>query len=111
MGTSANKNHKFILALDDQFDIVAIISQLIKQGLKMYGLKVYGFTDPILALEDFKVNAKDYFLVISDLRMPGMNGFEFIKKVKEIKPEVKIFFMTAFEINDVEFRRVLDKNR
>ena len=76
MPPSANNNHKFILALDDEFDIVAII----KQGLKRYGLKVYGFTDPILALEHFKVNARDYFLVISDLRMPGMNGFEFIKK-------------------------------
>ena len=36
-----------------------------------------------------------------------MNGFEFIKKVKEIKPKVKVFCMTAFEINDIEFRRVL----
>jgi response regulator RpfG family c-di-GMP phosphodiesterase len=39
--------------------------------------------------------------------MPQMNGFEFINKVKEIKPEVKVFFMTTFEINDIEFRRVL----
>ena len=36
-----------------------------------------------------------------------MNGYEFIKKVKEIKPEVKVFFMTAFEIDDIEIRRVL----
>jgi YesN/AraC family two-component response regulator len=62
-------------------------------------------------LEHFRINARDYFLVITDLRMPGMNGFEFIKKVKEIKPEVKIFFVTAFEINDVEFRRVLPSTR
>jgi hypothetical protein len=33
-----------------------------------------------------------------------MNGFEFIKKVKEIKPEIKVFLMTTFEINDIEFR-------
>jgi two-component SAPR family response regulator len=43
--------------------------------------------------------------------MPQMNGFEFIKKVKEIKPKVKVFFMTAFEINDIEFRRVLPSTR
>ena len=47
--------------------------------------------------------------MISDLRMPGMNGYEFVKKVNEIKPEVKIFLMTAFEINDVEFKRLLPK--
>jgi two-component SAPR family response regulator len=34
--------------------------------------------------------------------MPGMNGYEFVKKVKQIKTEVKIILMTAFEINDVE---------
>jgi two-component SAPR family response regulator len=39
--------------------------------------------------------------------MPGMNGYDFIKKVKEIKPQVKVFFITAFSINDVEFRRIL----
>jgi response regulator RpfG family c-di-GMP phosphodiesterase len=39
--------------------------------------------------------------------MPGMNGYEFIKRIKEIKAEVKVFFMTAFEIDDAEFRRIL----
>jgi two-component SAPR family response regulator len=34
--------------------------------------------------------------------MPGMNGYEFVKKVKQIKTEVKVILMTAFEINDVE---------
>ena len=100
-----NRNRKSsILILDDDFDIVTVI----KLGLQKYrSFDVYAFTDPALALEHFKVNASKYRLVISDIRMPQMNGFEFIKKVKEIKPEVKVFFMTAFEINDIEFRRVL----
>ena len=45
--------------------------------------------------------------MISDLRMPDINGYQFIKKVKEIKPQVKVFFISAFEIDDIEFRRVL----
>jgi two-component SAPR family response regulator len=36
-----------------------------------------------------------------------MNGFEFVKMVKVIKPEIKVFLMTSFEINEAEFRRVL----
>ena len=36
-----------------------------------------------------------------------MNGYEFVKKIKEIRPEIKVFLMTAFEINDAEFRKVL----
>ena len=55
-----------------------------------------------LALEHFKINAFNYNLVISDLRMPGMNGFEFLTKVKEIKSDIMIFLMTAFEVSDMQ---------
>jgi response regulator RpfG family c-di-GMP phosphodiesterase len=92
-----------ILLLDDEFDITTVL----KQGLEKRGFQVFGFTEPLLALEHFQINSKRYGLVISDLRMPGMNGYEFVKKVKEIKPEVKVFLMTAFEINDIEFHRIL----
>ena len=99
----ATLNGTMILAIDDEFDIVNII----KVGLQKYGLNAFGFTDPHLAWEHFKRNAANYSLVISDVRMPQMNGYEFIKAVKKIKPKVKVFFMTAFEINDLEFSRVL----
>jgi len=92
-----------ILLLDDEIDLVAPFKLL----LEKQGFSVLGFTEPLLALEHFQINRDKYRLVISDLRMPGMNGFEFIKKVKEIKPEVKVFFMTAFELDDIEFKRVL----
>lgn len=92
-----------ILVLDDEFDIISVI----KQGIDKQGFRVFAFTDPSLALEHFQINSELYGLVITDLRMPGMNGYEFIKKVKEIKPQVKVFFMTAFSINDIEFRRIL----
>ena len=72
---------------------------------------MFGFTRPSQAIEHFQINFKQYALVISDLRMPEMNGYEFIKRVKEIKPEVKVFFMSAFEIDDIQFRRVLPSFR
>ena len=75
--------------------------------MKKAGFQAFGFTDPLLALEHFQVNYRQYGLVISDLRMPAMNGYEFIKRVKNIKPEVRVFLMTAFEIDDKEFRRLL----
>jgi DNA-binding NtrC family response regulator len=93
----------FILALDDDFDVINIF----RMGLEKYGLNIFGFTDPLLALEHFKINRERYAIIVSDIRMPTMNGYEFVKKVKEMKPEVKIFLMTAFEINDLEFSRAL----
>src|SRR5689334_11719556 len=80
---------------------------VLEQGLERLGFRVFGLTDPLLALEHFQINSDQYGLVISDLRMTVMNGYEFIKNIKKIKPEVIVFLMTAFEINDNEFRRVL----
>jgi len=91
------------LIVDDDVDIVTLFGLL----LKKQGFHVSGFTSPSQAVEHFQINFRQYVLVISDIRMPEMNGYEFIKRVKEIKPEVKVFFMTAFEIDDIEFTRVL----
>jgi DNA-binding NtrC family response regulator len=84
-----------ILVLDDELDITTVIIT----SLRRNGFNVFGFTNPFLALEHFKMNFKGYSIILSDLRMPGMNGFEFVKKSKEIKPEVKVLLMTAFDIS------------
>ncbi|MFL6327194.1 MAG: response regulator, partial [Nitrososphaeraceae archaeon] len=81
-----------ILVLDDEFDII----NPIKHSLQRIGLHVYAFTDPNLALEHFRINCKDYILVVSDIRMPGMNGFEFVRRVREINPAIKVLLMSAF---------------
>jgi CheY-like chemotaxis protein len=101
--SSLHSNANTVLLLDDEFDIITVF----KQGLEKQGFHVFAFTDPLLAWEHFQINSKQYGLVISDLRMPRMNGYEFIKKVKEMKPQIKVLFMTAFEIDDIEFRRLL----
>ena len=96
-------NSKGILVLDDDFDIVSII----KISLQKRRFNVFAFTDPFLALEHFELNSKDYGLVLSDVRMPGMPGFEFIRRVREMEPNVKILLMSAFEVSDSEFSRAL----
>jgi CheY-like chemotaxis protein len=90
--------NRSVLVLDDEFDII----NLIKQPLSRIGLHVYAFTDPFLALEHFRINCKNYILVVSDIRMPGMNGFEFVRKVRETSPAIKVLLMSAFEVNSTE---------
>ena len=86
-----------IMVVDDDFDI----AMLVKLTLQKDGFKnVFSFTRPLLALEHFKINYKDYCLIIADIRMPEMNGFEFVRSVSRIKPEIKVLLMTAFENND-----------
>src|SRR5919109_5597316 len=102
-------SHKSILVLDDEFDIVAIIKDTLQkqQQQQQHGIDVYAFTDPLLALEHFQLNFKDYVLVLSDIRMPGMNGFEFVKRVRAINPIIKVLLMSAFNISDCEFSNPL----
>ena len=88
-----------ILVVDDELDIVVIF----KQALSRQGYTVFGFTDPVLALEHFKINSEDYGLVITDVRMPRMSGFDLAANIKAIKPDAKVVLMSAFEVSDFEF--------
>jgi two-component system cell cycle sensor histidine kinase/response regulator CckA len=99
-----NDSNRSILVLDDEIDITSIIEQSL-QGL---GFRVSVFTDPVVALEYFKLNFKICCsMVISDIRMPGMSGYEFARKVKGINPDVKIILMSAFEINNIQLSKFL----
>jgi CheY-like chemotaxis protein len=90
---------KSILVLDDDPDNAT----LFRLGLqRKFGSDVFAFTDPLLALEHFKINSERYGLVISDLNMPAMNGYELVTKVKQINPDIKICIISAFEVNDLE---------
>ena len=107
MNYNASNNSKIskinsgsILVLDDDFEITT----LIKITLQRHGYNVFGFTDPFLALEHFKINHSTYSLVISDLRMPSMSGFQFIQNIKLIRPKINVLLMSAFDvIGDSEF--------
>lgn len=70
--------------------------------------KVEIFTNGWNALEALNSHPHDYYdLVLTDIRMPRMNGFELYRKIKEKNPSMKIVFITAFEINKEEFSKVL----
>jgi DNA-binding response OmpR family regulator len=92
-----------ILVIDDEIDIV----NPIKYSLQKQGFNVYGFTDPLLAFEHFKNNSNNIDLILCDIRMPQMNGYELVRKIKTLQPKVRVILMSAFEINNSEFSKVL----
>jgi CheY-like chemotaxis protein len=70
--------------------------------------KVETFTNGWNALKALDSHPHGYYdLVLTDIRMPQMNGFELYRKIKEKNPSMKIVFITAFEINKEEFSKVL----
>ena len=91
-------NQKKILVVDDEPDL----TMLCKMILEDEGFKVDAFTDPLLALSHFKPNLYD--LLIFDIKMPELDGFELYKKVKELDKNVAVCFLTASEMYYEKFR-------
>ena len=63
----------------------------------------------MMALEHVRLNKNRYVLIISDLRMPNLNGLELIKAIKEANPSVRTILMTAFTLDDELFTEYVKK--
>lgn len=79
----------------------------IKLALEASDFLVEMFTDPLLALDEFKKNSQGYSLIIIDMKMINMSAFEFMRKTKIKDPDIKVLLITTFEIKPLEFSRVL----
>ena len=91
---------KKILLVDNEIDITFAL----ENALENYGFIVDTFNDPIMALKSYKNNFYD--IVILDIKMPKMDGFELYNKLKEQDPKAKICFLTASELFYEEFRKM-----
>ena len=91
-------NQLRILIVDDEQDI----TQSFKLALEDSGFKVTTFNNPLLALSYFTASA--YNVLLLDIRMPEMSGFEFYRKIRKVDKKISVYFMTAFEEYYEEFK-------
>ena len=91
------------MIVDDEYDM----NLLFKMVLEENGFKVDSFTDPLLALENFKEQDGMYDMVILDIKMPEMNGFELYRQIRKIDDKVKVCFLTAGEMDYEQFGKEL----
>lgn len=80
---------KKVLLVDDEKDFLDTLSE----RLKTRGLEVATSADPQVALETACKGGYDVLVV--DLKMPGMNGIEFLRSVKEERPEMQVILLTG----------------
>lgn len=85
---------KSIAIVDDDVDIANLFKDVIEDD----GYTVVVFTDPITALNHIKRNPEEFGLVISDYRMPQMNGYELCAKLIDLNPELKVIIISAYNM-------------
>ncbi len=90
---------KRICFVDDEPDIILLCKIVLEEG----GFEVYTFADSLAALTNFKPDFYD--LIILDIKMPNMDGFELYRKIKEKDQNTKVCFLTASEMYYETFRK------
>ena len=99
MGNVIISMTKKILLIDDEPDLTYTVKNVLEDN----GFEVDTFNDPILALNYYKANLYD--LIILDIKMPRMDGFELYIKLREKDPKIKICFLTVIATFNEEFRK------
>lgn len=93
---------KRFLLVDDEINVLNALQRTLRQRFGGFELKIEALTDPIEALE--RIGEIAFDLVISDYRMPMMDGIEFLKAVKKIQPNAVRLMLSAY----AEFGAVVD---
>jgi DNA-binding response OmpR family regulator len=78
-----------ILVIDNDSDICTVYEMVLQDE----GYDCNSYTDSVKALQEFKVGYYD--LILLDVKMPGLSGFDLCKKIRELDNVVKIFFVTG----------------
>jgi DNA-binding response OmpR family regulator len=89
VGVTKSSHSNRILVVDDEQDIVFTLKTILTEA----GFSVDAFTNPSVAFEMFRPDK--YELIILDIRMPGLNGFELYMKLLELDSSIKVLFLTA----------------
>ncbi len=89
-----------VLLVDDEPDITIGF----KSMLEHKGFRVDTFNDPLAALEGFQPG--NYDLLVLDIRMPKMDGFKLFEELRKLDKDVKVVFVTAFDVNYEALRTI-----
>jgi DNA-binding NtrC family response regulator len=84
---------KAIAIIDDEIDLVNLFQEILESD----GYKVCAFIDPIQAFNTLEKKIKEYGLILSDFRMPNLNGYELCSRLRQLNPELEVILMSAYD--------------
>jgi DNA-binding response OmpR family regulator len=89
-----------LLIVDDDSDVTSVL----RIGLERRGMAVTALNDPMEAIE--AVKKQHYDLIITDIGMPKMSGFDLYREIRKNNESLPICFLSSFEISDTEFDQI-----
>jgi DNA-binding NtrC family response regulator len=84
---------KAIAIIDDEVDLVELFQEMLENN----GFKVCTFIDSIHALNTLEKKIQEYGLILSDFRMPNLNGHELCTRLKQLNPELEVILISAYD--------------
>jgi DNA-binding response OmpR family regulator len=85
-------NTKKVMIVDDEADVISVLGIVLEEN----GFEVDTFEDPMVALKSYRAGVYD--LLILDIKMSKMDGFELYDEIKKIDDNAKVCFLTASEM-------------
>jgi DNA-binding NtrC family response regulator len=98
--------NKIVSIVDDELSTTNLFYTALRT---IKGINVFGFTDPVQALDHLKMNRRNYAVMICDLRMPVINGLQLLQTVKDLNPLARTILLTAYNIDDSLLREYTKK--
>ena len=92
-----------VLLVEEDRDIMLIF----KKALEKHGYTVGAFSNPYDALEHFKAKPSSYDLLLTDINMHNMSGFELARRLKELNSETRLLFTSAYEVTRNQLEKEL----
>jgi DNA-binding NtrC family response regulator len=92
---------KAIAIIDDEVDLVDLFQEILESD----GYKVCAFIDPIQAFTTLEKKIQEYGLILSDYRMPKLNGHELCTKLIQLNPELEVILMSAYDMIECDISK------
>lgn len=98
MNSSSHEYKGRILLVEDEEDIAQSFSLAIQKD----GFIVDTYNDPLIVLSNFKTDLYD--LILLDIKLPNMDGFELYEKIRDMDKRVKVCFISGYQMNYLALR-------
>jgi two-component system, cell cycle sensor histidine kinase and response regulator CckA len=103
MASSASDSTETILVVDDDPEVLSVAEDM----LRSMGYTVISTVDPRVALRFARTHPGAIHLLLTDVVMPLMGGGQLAQEFRRIRPDAKVLFMSAYNVESVEAYRVV----